>query len=226
METSRSVGINASARTQFIRKVYFHLFVACCAFIGLEYLWFHTTVAARVFQLALEINWLVFLGLFMVSSWLASRLANTSKNKTLQYLGFALFVVAESLIFIPLLMIAQYYADGGVIERAGYITAGAFAGLTAIVFVTKVDLSGMRKYLIWAGLMALALIVAGAIFGFELGTFFSVAMVGLAGASILYDTSEILHTQDDESYVAAALQLFASVALMLWYVIRILSSRH
>ena len=59
------------------------------------------------------------------------------------------------------------------------------------------------------------------IFGFQLGTFFSVAMVGLAGASILYDTSNVLLRFPEDRYVGAALELFSSVAMMFWYVLRI-----
>ena len=62
------------------------------------------------------------------------------------------------------------------------------------------------------------------LFGFELGTWFSVAMVGLAGAAILYDTSSILRDYPEDRYVGAALQLFASVAMMFWYVLRIFMS--
>ena len=61
----------------------------------------------------------------------------------------------------------------------------------------------------------------GVLFGFQLGTWFSVAMVGLAGGAILYDTSNILRRFPQDRYVAAALQLFSSVALMFWYVLRI-----
>jgi FtsH-binding integral membrane protein len=67
--------------------------------------------------------------------------------------------------------------------------------------------------------------VAGTIFGFALGTYFSVAMVGIAGAAILYDTSNVLHHYPEDRYVAASLELFASVALMLWYILRIFMSR-
>ena len=62
-------------------------------------------------------------------------------------------------------------------------------------------------------------------FGFELGTWFSVAMVAFAGAAILYDTSNVLHHYPEDRYVAGALQLFASVALMFWYVLRLFMSR-
>jgi FtsH-binding integral membrane protein len=58
-----------------------------------------------------------------------------------------------------------------------------------------------------------------------LGTWFSVAMVALAGASILYDTSNIIHHYRDDRYVGAALELFASVAMMFWYLLRLFMSR-
>ena len=69
------------------------------------------------------------------------------------------------------------------------------------------------------------LIASSLIFGFELGTFFSVAMVGLAGASILYDTSNVLHHYPEDRYVGASLELFSSVALMFWYVLRLFMGR-
>ena len=77
----------------------------------------------------------------------------------------------------------------------------------------------------WAGIAAMLLIVASVIFGFQLGTIFSVAMVALAGAAILYSTSKILKTYPEDRYVSASLELFASVALMFWYVLRLFMSR-
>jgi FtsH-binding integral membrane protein len=68
-------------------------------------------------------------------------------------------------------------------------------------------------------------IVGGVLFGFNIGTWFSVAMVGFAGAAILYDTSNILRSFPEDRHVGAALQLFASVALMFWYVLSIFMSR-
>ncbi len=50
-------------------------------------------------------------------------------------------------------------------------------------------------------------------------------MIGLAGAAILYDTSKVLRDYPEDRYVAASLQLFASVALMFWYVLRLFMSR-
>jgi uncharacterized protein len=105
------------------------------------------------------------------------------------------------------------------------VTFVAFAALTALVFLTGKDFSFLRSLLFWGGIVAMVLIFGGVLFGFRLGTYFSVAMVGFAGAAILYDTSNVLHHYQEDRYVAAALELFASVALMLWYVLRLFMSR-
>jgi FtsH-binding integral membrane protein len=123
-----------------------------------------------------------------------------------------------------LLYVADKYAPGA-IGSAALVTFLAFTGLSLVAFYTRKDFSFLRGILCWGGIIALVLIVAGVIFGFQLGVFFSVAMVALAGAAILYDTSNILHHYPQDRYVAAALELFASVALMLWYVLRIFMSR-
>ena len=75
------------------------------------------------------------------------------------------------------------------------------------------------------GTLALVAIAGAVFFGWELGTWFSLAMIGLAGAAVLYDTSNILHHYPQDKYVAASLQLFASIALMFWYVLRLFMSR-
>ena len=63
------------------------------------------------------------------------------------------------------------------------------------------------------------------IFSFELGTWFSVAMIAFAGAAIPHDTSNVPHNFPENRYDGAALELFASVALMFWYVLRLFMSR-
>lgn len=91
--------------------------------------------------------------------------------------------------------------------------------------MTRRDFSFARGVLLWGGVVALLAIVASALFGFELGTWFSIAMIAFAGVAILYDTSNIIHHFPEDRYVAAALELFASVALMFWYILRLFSSR-
>ena len=102
--------------------------------------------------------------------------------------------------------------------------AARLRGLTAVVFTTRKDFSFLGALLRWGGIVALVAHRGGVCSGFDLGTWFSVGMIALAGAAILYDTSNVLHHYPEDRYVAASLQLFASVALMFWYVLR-LSSR-
>jgi FtsH-binding integral membrane protein len=95
-------------------------------------------------------------------------------------------------------------------------------GLTAVAFITRKDFSFMRGMLMWTGVLAVVAIVGSVLFGFELGTWFSVAMIGFAGAAVLYDTSNIIHHYPEDRYVGAAIALFASIALMFWYVLKLL----
>jgi uncharacterized protein len=124
------------------------------------------------------------------------------------------------------LTIAQvYFKDQHLIAKAGLLTMGVFAGLSMAVFVTRQDYSFLGPILCVAGWLALGLILIAMLFpgsGLALGTWFSFAMVGLAAAYIIYDTSNVLHHYRTDQYVGASLQLFASVALMFYYILRIM----
>ena len=50
-------------------------------------------------------------------------------------------------------------------------------------------------------------------------------MVIFAGAAILYQTSNILRHYRTDQHVAAALALFAAIALLFWYILRLVSRR-
>jgi len=217
-----AIGVNARAR--FIMRTYNHLFGAILGFIGIELILFGTGLAESIARGMLSVNWLFVLGGFVVVSWLASHTAHRSVSPGAQYAALAGFVAAEALIFVPLLYIANYYAPGA-IESAALVTLLAFAALTGVAFWTRKDFSFLGALLRWAFVVALLAIVGGVAFGFQLGTWFSVAMVGLAGAAILYDTGKVMHHYPEDRYVAAALELFASVALMFWYVLRLFLSR-
>ena len=74
-------------------------------------------------------------------------------------------------------------------------------------------------------LIALAAIVVGALAGFALGTWFAVGMVGFAGAAILYDTQQVYRHYPRGAEIAAAAELFSSIALLFWYVLQLVSRR-
>jgi len=212
------------ARAAFITKTYLHLFGAVLAFTLLEMAYFVTGLALPIAMALLGTSWLLVLGGFVVVSWLATRVAHVTESPGAQYAALGAYVIAESIIFVPLLLIAQLEAPG-VIQSAAMVTLLGFTGLTVVVFLTRKDFSFLGGLLGWCGVVALLLIVSGVAFGFELGTFFSVAMIALAGGAVLHDTSKVLHHYPEDRYVAAALELFASVALMFWYVLRLFLSR-
>jgi FtsH-binding integral membrane protein len=218
------IGLGIGTRAHFIARTYNHLLGAIVGFTLIEIYLFQTGMAETMARAMLGVNWLLVLGGFVVVSWVASRAAHTAKSPGAQYAALSGFVVAEAIIFVPLLYIADAYAPGA-IQSAATLTLAGFAGLTGIAFWTRKDFSFLGAVLRWAGILALLAIAGGVIFGFTLGMFFSLLMVALAGAAILYDTSNIIHHFPDDRYVAAALELFASVALMFWYLLRIFTSR-
>jgi FtsH-binding integral membrane protein len=226
-----------SNRVRFIRLTYLHLLFAILAFAGLEYLLMtNATLVAKVsapfvkFALGARWNWGVVLLAFMGVSWVADYWATHTTSRGVQYMGLALYTVAEAVIFVPLLAIVavkthEILARGGhdpnIIRDSAYVTLGVFAALTLSVFVTRKDFSFLRSGLMMASGAALVLIGMSIVFGFNLGLAFSIGMVLLAAGYILYQTSQILEHYDPSQYVAASLALFSSVALMFWYVIRI-----
>ena len=212
-------------RVAFIRKTYAHLLFAILAFVGIEVALFATGLAEVIAYAMLSVSWLLVLGLFMGVGWLADWWAHKDTSPGLQYMGLILYVVAEAIIFVPILYIASAYSDPSVIPSAAVTTLLVFAGLTVSVFATKKDFSFLRSGLMIAGFLAIGLIIAASLFGFELGLLFSVAMAGLAAGYVLYYTSNVLHHYNTNQHVAASLALFSAVALLFWYILRIFMSR-
>ncbi|MCP4663745.1 MAG: permease [bacterium] len=212
--------LGVEARGAFIVRTYRHLLGAIVGFTAVEVLLFQSGLAQSIARALLGTSWLLVLGGFMIVGWIASRVAHSTRSLPAQYAALAAFVLAEAIIFVPLLVIAQAVAPGA-IQSAAVVTLLGFTGLSAVAFVTRKDFSFLGGILRWGAVVALVLIVAGVLFGFELGTFFSVAMIALAGGAILYDTSNVLHHFPEDRYVGAALELFASMALMFWYVLRL-----
>ncbi|HMI92737.1 MAG TPA: Bax inhibitor-1 family protein [Polyangiales bacterium] len=221
---------SAQERAAFITKTYLHLLGAIVAFTFLEVLWFATPVAPLMIQFMTGggLNMLLVLGAFIGVGFLANNWAMSAASLGKQYAGLALYTVAESLLFLPLIWVAWSLGakgEPGLLSKAVMITLTMFGSLTGIVFVTRKDFSFMRGVLIFAGFAAMGLVAASLIFGFTLGMVFSYAMIAFACGYILYDTSNVMLRYRTSQHVAAALALFASVMLLFWYVLRILISR-
>lgn len=218
--------LDADARGAFITKTYLHLLGAIGAFTLIEVFLFKTGFAESftMFLARMPMSWLLVMGGFVGASWLATRVAHTARSLGTQYAALGGFILAEAIVFTPLLFIASMKADGLIGSAAG-ITMIGFGVLTGIVFYTRKDFSFLRTIIMWGGFIALGAIVGAVVFNFNLGAWFCVGMIALAGAAILYDTSNVLHRYPEDRYVGAALQLFASVAMMFYYVLMLLTRR-
>ncbi len=218
--------VDAVAKADFIKKTYMHVALAVLAFVGIEALFLNTPF---IRDLALSLTggwtWLIMLGGFMFVTTMAEKWAMTSTNRTAQYAALALFVAAEAFIFLPMMfVVANMVNASALFSQAAILTLGLFTGLTGTAILSGKDFSFLRSALTIGGFVAIGLIVASILFGFNLGLWFSVAMVLLAAGSILYQTSNLLLHYNTDQYVAASLGLFASLMLMFWYILRILMS--
>ncbi len=212
-------------KASFYKKTYLHVAFAILAFIGVETVLLKTVHAEWIYMMfAQKYAWLLIIGVFWLASFLASKWS-LSQSKSTQYFGLGFYVVLEALIFLPLIYIAVIQSGGQVIFQAATLTIAMFAGISAVAFTSKRDFSFLRNIIVIGGFLALGLIVGGIAFGFNLGLWFSVGMVILASATILYQTSKLKDSYSTDQYVGASLQLFASIMLLFWYILSILNRR-
>ena len=221
---------DTSDRAKFIRLTYLHLLGAVLAFIGLE-AFLLTNPAVRELManvVSQRFGWMVVMALFIGVSYLANYWAMSSTSVGMQYLGLGVYVLAQAVIFVPLLMMAEMVTEASgtdVIGIAAGLTIVTFLALTAIVFLTGADFSFLGPFLGIASIIAFGVIICGMIFSLPLfGLVFIGAMLLLCCGYILYDTSNVLHHYHIGQHVAASLALFASVALMFWYMIQLVMS--
>lgn len=214
---------DASIRTQFIKRTYTHLAFAIVAFALLEVALVNSPLAPAMTQaMGGGLSWLVVLGAFMFVSYLANKWAFNAQNLKMQYAGLGLYVVAEAVIFVPLLYIATNNYPG-VITMAGIFTLLIFGGLTVTAFTSGKDFSFLGGFLRIGGFAVLGLIVCSLVFKFALPILlFSGAMIVFASCAILYSTSNVMRHYNPDQHVAASLSLFASVALLFWYIVQFL----
>ncbi|MBI1916766.1 MAG: Bax inhibitor-1 family protein [Planctomycetes bacterium] len=229
LEYGYSAESMAAERAGFIRRTYAHLAGAIVAFTAIET--FLLTMLSDEAKLNIlrsmlgGMSWLLVLGAFIGVGWIARYWARNQTSVSSQYLGLGLYIVAECLIFLPLLIIANWQerVQGvNILGNAAILTLAVAGGLTTVVFVTKKDFSFMGPILSVCTWVALGFIICGILFGFSLGLFFVLAMIGLMSGWILYETSNVLHHYPTDMHVAAALELFAAIATLFWYIVQLL----
>ncbi|WP_405207978.1 Bax inhibitor-1 family protein [Aquimarina sp. LLG6339-5] len=213
-------------RVAFYKKTYTHLAMAVLLFVIVEWVFFQIEPLVNfAFSMTQGWRWMIMLGGFMLVTNYAEKMAHKNHDINQQYLGLLLYVIAQAFIFIPLIGIAMMISENtvtgetNILYQAVILTLSLFTGLSAVVLITKKDFSFLRSILTMGFFIALGLIVAGLIFGFDLGLWFSGGMIVLASGSILYQTSNMVHKYSEDQYVGASLGLFASLMLLFWYIL-------
>jgi len=214
-----------SERASFIRNTYLHLAGAIGVFALLETMLIKSGVATQFTTMlsGSKWSWLIVIGVFAFVSYFADKWAHSSISKEKQYLGLGVFIVAEAVIFMPLILRAVVTAPD-ILGNAVIVTAALVAGLTFTAFTSKINFSFLGRALSIGGFIAIGIVVAAIAFDFSLGTWFSGAMILFAAASVLYSTSNIIHEYNTEQHVAASLSLFSSVGLLFWYILQFMMS--
>ncbi len=227
MNWDQRVAIDAaqSERVAFIRRTYLHVGGAIVAFAILlaALLNFVPPETMQRIFFGSKWSWLIVIGGFMAITYLAQNMANSQTSVGTQYVGLGLYVLAEALLFWPMIWLVTTLPNmTGVLPQAVVLTLALAAGLTMSVFITKADFSWMRSALVVGSWVAFGIILLS-IFGFfSLGIVFIVAMIALMCGFILYETSNVLHHYNTNQHVAAALAIFASLATLFWWILRLL----
>jgi uncharacterized protein len=215
-----------SERVTFIRRTYMHVagaLVALTILLAALVNFVPDEVLRSIFGRMGSIGMLVFMALFYAVSYAARSMAQANKPIGMQYAGLALYTGMMAFLLWPAIWLCTNLAQlNGILGQAVILTLALSAGLTVSVFVTKMDFSFLRSFLVVGGFIAIGLIAAGAIFQFDLGLVFSVAMVVLLSLSILYSTSNIMNHYPTNAYVAAALEIFAAVVILFTWILDIL----
>lgn len=222
-----------AARADFYRKTYMLVAVSCAVF-GLLLAGTLATPAivnplTNLFFGSGAIGWLLVLAGFWAISSLANRLAFGGVSAGTQLAGLGVYVVAETLLFAPMLNILTLRFGSEamlneIVAPAAISTLLLAGGLTATVFMTKKDFSFLRAFISIGFFVVLGAIVLQLFFG-GLGSWFIIAMTAFIAVVILYQTWMVRTQFRTDQHVGAALLIFSGIATLFWYIIMIFASR-
>ncbi len=205
-------------RSQFIWKVYAHIVGGILALVAIEVYIFSSGMLNGLIALMYGSPILTFFA-FIGSTMAAQSIARSAQSTAVQYAAFAAYISIFALIMAP----AIYFAEAkqpGVVDSAAGITILAAVGLMATAMITRKDFSFLRGIVTWGFMVAFIAILASMFLGFQWGQWFSLVMIALLGATILYQTGEIMRNYPTNRYVSAALELFGSIVLMFLWILR------
>lgn len=211
----------ASERLAFLQRTYGLLLAGILVFAAT--LWAAGNVES-VNSLAVSLfrtnRWLVF-AIILGGSWLVHAVADKSPINLIAYFTYAFLF---GLLLAPLVLYVAR-TQPVVISQASILTALVFTGLTGYVFTTRKDFSFLGGALAIGLFAMLGIAIAGMLFGFSVGLWYSVIGVVLFSGYVLYDTSKILLHYPTNRHVSAAIVLFVDVVLLFKHILILLSRR-
>lgn len=220
VHTIAAAADSADARATFLQKTYTLLMLGVAVFAGT--LWASANVPA-VQELAIglyRMGWLVMMLILFGVFYGVRALATKYPINLVAYFGLAFFF---GLLLAPMVLsVAAVKPD--VLTQAVIVTLLVFSGLTAYVFVSGKDFSFMGGALSIGVMAMIGILLAGWLFGFDLGLWFGVLGVVVYAGFVLYDTSRVLHHYPVTAHVPAAIELFTSLVMLFQYVLYLLMS--
>ena len=217
--------MTGEASARFVTRTYLNLFGATLFFAAFEALIFSIFGVGNIAQTLIvspKLTGAGMLALCFAGPWLGNYMLQHSHSRLQQYLVLGYYAILYGVLFIPILTLAQAYCAYGIIFQACILTVALFAALSAAVFMTRANFSFLRTGLAFLGIAAFILIIASFVFGFELGIWFSIAMIALMCGYILYETSAMLYELEESDDIIASIMLFGSIMTLFFYILRLL----
>lgn len=149
-----------------------------------------------------------------------------STRHPLNRIMFVAFAFVSGVTLGPLMAVLTASAAGmALLTKALLITGLMFSAAALFGWATKMDLSGMRGFLMFALIGMIVMSIVGIFIPWSNTTeiFFSGAGVLLFSGFIIYDINK-LHTYPEDRYIDAALSLYLDIFNLFIYILRLLGA--
>lgn len=149
-----------------------------------------------------------------------------STKHPLNRVMFVAFAFISGVTLGPLVAVLTASAAGmALLTKALLITGLMFGAAALFGWTTKMDLSGMRGFLMFALIGMIVMSIVGIFIPWNNTTeiFFSGAGILLFSGFIVYDINK-LHTYPEDHYIDAALSLYLDIFNLFIYILRLLGA--
>lgn len=207
----------AWAKAQMLQKTYLFVLMGIAIFAATIALVPQVPLLAQTMRLLYSNRWIPLVALLV----LGYGVRILAEKPGIGVIGYVIYTIFFGLLVAP----AALLGPAGTTAMAALITASVFIGLTIYVFVSKADLKWMGGFLFMGLFGMIGVGLAGMIFGFHVGVWYSLAGAMLFSGFILYDTSRLLHSHHSAKPLPFAVELFTDVVILFIHLLSLLNSR-